>query len=226
MATPLKIVAQQCQDAYEQDFRGSTSFFVLQDFIFNAAATAAAIYQQMYREVYAQKRADGEKDEVVAFSNDFLSAQVLDVKKENGEVYAILKEQVFSFAYDQSQVGVQNVFCIKPAPIYELERSDVDELWQLQYLPKTNRIFWALEENKILIIAKGICNVSQIRVLYVPQINSNNPETLLPDGIVKPVIDATVQAMREQAQKTVKKSLDLNPNISPQTEANLNQAKP
>jgi hypothetical protein len=227
MATKLNIAAQYAMDSFLKTYRVTTDFVDLQDFIFHAAASAAAIYQALYEREYAKQRADGEKDSVVAFSNDFLSSQVLKVENKDGEVFATLKEGIFSFAYDQSQVGCQNVFCFTPKPQYEIERSDVDELWQLQYLPFTNRNFWALDGERILIIQKGICNIKEIKVLYVPQVNADNPETLLPDGIVKAVIDSTVNTIRELGQgKIVKKTNDLNENAVPATEINQPAAKP
>lgn len=225
LATPLKIVAQYAMDLYLQTYRVSTDFVENSDFEFHCAAAAASFYQQLYEKEYARMRQDGQKEEVISFSNDFLSSQVCDVKFEHGKRFATLKEDVFSFAYDQSNVGVQNVFCFNPKPEYELERSDVDELWQLKYLPITSRIFWALNGSEIEIIKKGDCNVQQIKVLYVPEINSNNPEALLPDGIVKPVIDSVVATMRDLGQgKVVKKTMDLNDNKSVETEINKTAA--
>lgn len=224
MATKLNIVAQFAQDAFLQSYRVTTDFFDLDDFIFHCAAAAAAFYQQLYEKEYARMRQDGQKDEVVAFSNDFLSTQVVPVGNKDGRLVAKLTEDVFSFAYDQSNVGVQNVFCVDPAPSYELERSDIDEFWQLEYLPITNKIFWALDGSEIELKKRGNCNVKKIKVWYVPQINSDNPETLLPDGLVKPVIDATVTTMMELGKgKVVKKTLDQNENKLVQTEANVKQ---
>lgn len=222
MATKLNIVAQYAMDSFLQTYRVTTDFFVLEDFIFHSAAAAATVYQQQYERKYNELKADGQKDEVVAFSNDFLSTQILPVEKKDGEIYAKLKEQVFSFTYDQSQTGVQNVFCNKPTPAYELERSDVDELWQLDYLPKTNKIFWLLDGDRIVLKKKGVCNVQELKVLFVPQINSDNPEVLLPDAIVAPVIDIVVKGMMERGQgKIVKKKMDGNENKAFQTEANI-----
>jgi hypothetical protein len=223
MATKLNIAAQYAMDSFLTTYRVTTDFFDIDDFIFHCSAAAAAIYQSLYEREYAKQRQDGEKDSVVAFSNDFLSSQILDVKKEGGEVFAKLKEPVFSFAYDQSNTGFQNVFCVLPKPAYELERSDVDELWQLEYLPKTNRIFWAVDGDKILLISKGQCNVQSIKLLYVPQINANNPENLLPDGIVKAVIESAVLSIKELGKdKVVKKTTDMNENKVVQSEANKN----
>lgn len=212
-------------DQFLQTYRVTTDFFDIDDFVFHCAAAAAAFYQQLYEKEYARMRQDGQSQEVVSFSNDFLSSQICDVKFEDGKRVAKLKEDVFSFAYDQSNVGVQNVFCFNPKPEYELERSDVDELWQLKYLPITSRIFWALNGSDIEIVKKGECNVQQIKVLYVPEINSNNPEALLPDGLVSPVIASVVGTMRDLGQgKIVKKTMDQNDNKSVETEINKSAA--
>lgn len=226
MATKLNIVAQYAMDAYLGQYRVQADFFTINDFIFHCAASAASFYQQLYEREYTKLRADGQKDEVVAFSNDFLNTQILEVKKKDGETFAELKEQVFSFAWDSSNVGVQNVFCSKPAPQYELERSDIDEIWQLKYTPKNNLTFWALDGGRILLINNGTCNVKEIKVLYVPQITADNPEALLPDAIVSPVINTTVAAIRELRNGAiVKKTNDNNENKVLQSELNIQATK-
>ena len=222
MASKLNIVAQYAQDAFLQTYRVTTDFFDINDFIFHCAAAGAAFYQQLYEKEYARMRQDGQSGEVVAFSNDFLSTQIVSVKNTEGRWIAKLTEDVFSFAYDQSNVGVQNVFCVVPGPQYELERSDIDEFWQLKYLPITDRIFWALDGKEIELKIKGECRVKEIKVWYVPQINSDNSEMLLPDGLVKPIIDSVVGTMMQLGQgKIIKKTMDGNENKLPQTEANV-----
>lgn len=227
MATPLNIVASYAQDAFLQNYRVPTDFFDITDWVFHTAAAAAKFYQDLYEKEYARMRVDGQGSEVAAFSNDFLSDQFLKIEKKDGEIFATLTQQVFSFTYDQSNVGVQNVFVNVPRPSYELERSDIDEDWQFQYLPISNKIFWQLDGNLIRIKTTGACNVQEIRVIYVPEINSNNPETQLPDGIVRDVITMAVSTMKELAKGViVKKELDQNENKSLQTESNLSAAKP
>jgi|GEM_PF-3280674 len=226
MAVPLEIVAQQTEDLVLQNYRVPTDFFTLDDYIFNCAATAAKLYQTLYEKEYARMRAAGEDDEVVAFSNDFLSDQFLEVKSSDDGYIAKLKEQVFSFAYDQSNVGIQNVFCSLPKPSFELERGDIDEFWQYDFLPKTNKIFWAIDGGVIRLKPQGICNVKEIRVIYVPEINAKNPKTELPDGIVSDVITGTANMMRSLNQNWVQKTvLDENPNKIVAGETNIAQAR-
>lgn len=226
MATPLNIVAQYAQDAFLQNYRVSTDFATIEDWIFHCSAGAAKFYQTLYEKEYARMRADGQADEVVAFSNDFLSDQFIKVEEKDGEIFARLTQQVFSFAYDQSNVGIQNVFCNVPRPAFELERGDIDEFWQYEYLPNSKKTFWALDGSIIRLKKQGLCNVKELRVIYVPEISINNPEAQLPDGIVSDVIDLAVTSMKNYNQNVIQKQvIDENGNKSFSTEGNLGQAR-
>lgn len=222
MAIKLKYVAQACLDDYYQNYKTPTDFFSLEDFIYRCGAAATDFYNKLYREQYAIMRADGETGEAVGFSDNFLSTQEAAVETKDGESFAKLEKEVMSFVYDQSNVGISNVFRIAPSPVEEIERSDLDEFWQLKYLPTTCRVFWALDGNVLRIYNKTKNNVSKIRVIYVPSINGQDGEVELPDGIVAPVSQAVINYMRNNANKTVKESLDGNPNTTPQTEMNPN----
>lgn len=228
MATPLKIVAQSAEDAFLQNYRVPTDFFNIEDWIFYTAASITKFYQTMYEKEYQRMRVEGTTDEVVSFSNDFLSSQVLKVSTKDGETFAELQEPVFSFVYDQSNSGIQNVFVVEPRPSYELERGNISEFWQYETLPVTSKIFWALDGKKIILKTKGGCNVGQIRVVYVPAMDNNNPnpDAEVPDGIIADVISLTVGTMKQLGQGNVEKqTLDQNANKAFETEANLKQAK-
>lgn len=222
MAIKLKYVAQACLDDYYQNYKTPTDFFDLNDFIYRCGAAATDFYNKLYREQYALMRADGETGEAVSFSDDFLATQELKVETKDGEVFAKLEKQVMSFVYDQSNVGISNVFRLKPSPVEEIERSDIDEFWQLKYLPTTCRIFWALDGEKVRLFNNTKNNVKEIRVLYVPSINGTDGDVELPDGIVQPVTMAVMTNMRNYAGKPIKTSLDNNPNTTLQSEANPN----
>ena len=225
MATPLNIVAQSCEDAFLQNYRVPTDFFNIEDWIFYTAASVSKFYQTLYEKEYQRMRSEG-LDEIVSFSNDFLSSQVLKVLPKEEGLIAELKAPVFSFVYDRNNSGIQNIFVVDPKPSYELERGNIDEFWQYNLLPVTNKIFWALDGNKIILKNRGQCNVGQIRVIYVPAISSDRPDDEVPDGIIGDVINLTVGTMKQLAQGNVEKqTLDQNANKAFETEANLKQAK-
>lgn len=213
-------------DSYYGDYKPSSAFFDLPDFIRYAATSATDFYNKLYQQQYAQMRADGKKDEVIAFSNDFLLDQILRVEFKDGEYFSTLEKPVMSFVYDESNVGVQNVFPLQPRG-YELERSDIDELWQFQYWPVSNRISWALDGKRILYVNRGKCNLEKVKVIYVPSITGDDPEVELPDGIVYSVISQTVGTMRGLLQNNVlKKASDYNENKTIQSEIDKNLITP
>lgn len=220
MAAKLNIVSQYAMDLYYQNYKTPTDFFSLEDFQFHIGAAATSFYDQLYRLEYARMKSEGETGEVVSFSNDFLSSQILKVQKDENEYFSNLIFDVLSFTYDQSNVGIQNVFVTIPRPSYELERSDIDEFWQFAYLPQTNRIFWALDGERIRYRTVGKCNIQEVRVVYVPSIDGTDGEVEMPDGIVDNVINSCLQKMRAMAGRPVKMSLDGNMNETIQTEMN------
>src|SRR5215469_14809994 len=101
MATPLNIVAQSCEDAFLQNYRVPTDFFNIEDWIFYTAASVSKFYQTLYEKEYQRMRSEG-LDEIVSFSNDFLSSQVLKVLPKEEGLIAELKAPVFSFVYDRN----------------------------------------------------------------------------------------------------------------------------
>jgi hypothetical protein len=222
MGQPVNLVAQYSMDAYYQQYRAASEFFDLEDFVFHIGATVADAFQQEYRTQYAELKQE-KSDSVVAFDPSWLNEQILNVENKDGELVAILTNPVLNFAYDQSTVGIQNVFSVKPNPGVELERSTVNETWQYKYLPKTDRIFFRPERDKIKFFKNGNGNVNKIRVLYVPAIGENME---IPDGLVDYSIKTTVIKIRSLGDKNiVKKSLDGNQNKLIETEADKLQVK-
>lgn len=222
MSQPITIVAQGAMDNFYQNYKSGSDFFDIDDFIYYSGATLSDFYRQLYQTKYQENRAD-KKDEVLSFANGLLLNQDLDVKlDENGNYAAKVINPVFTFTYDNNNTGYQEVFPLKPNNT-KLERSSIVQVWQFDYLPATNRIFWYVEHGVIYFFNKGRCNINKVRLYYVPAISSS---MLVPDELTKLVIDTTVKTMRELGDKTVvKKSLDQNINRTLQTEIDLSQLK-
>lgn len=218
MPSILKYVAQNCMDSWYQQFKNDSQFFTLEDFIDNTGNTIAGFYQKYYEQQYKDLRAE-KKDEIVTFDTGMLSEQVLDIVQKDGVYYAEIKQPIMTFMYDQNNTGVQIV--LDAFTNNEIERTTINEKWQLNYLPKTNRIFYYVDTVRINFINKGDCNIKKVKVLYVPQMH---PDAVIADTLADDAVQQTVLQMRQLADRTVvKKTLDNNDNLVLEAEFNKQQ---
>lgn len=211
----LKNISQSGMDLFYKDYKSDFQFFTLDDFIDNTGNTIAGIYQKYYEAQYKELKGE-KKDEVVTFDTGMLSEQILDVKRKDELLYAEITQPIMTFMYDQNATGIQIVQDLNNGE--ELDRTTLTELWQLKYLPKTNRIFFYSDVNKINFVNKGSCNLTKVRVLFVPQMY---PDAIIADTVADDAVQQTVLQMRQlMDDQVVKKTLDNNPNMIPQTELN------
>ncbi len=211
----LKEISQSCMDQFYQEFKSDFQFWDLQDFIDNTGNTISGMYQQYYQAQYKDLRGE-RKDEVVTFDTGMLAEQILEVENNNGVLSAKIVQPVMTFMYDQNFSGVQVV--VDELNKTELERTTFTELWQLKYMPRTNRIFFYGDVNKINFVNKGDCNLKKVRVLYVPQMYA---DAVVADVLADDAVQQTVMQMRQLADKVVvKKTLDNNDNEIMQSEIN------
>lgn len=227
MPQQLKYVAQTAMDQFYQSYKGETDFFDLEDFISMCGNTIAGIYLQFYQQEYGMLRQE-RKDEVISFDAGWLLEQEVEVQKNGIGLYAKLDKPVMTFPYDRSSIGLQNIFIVEPASQDEVERTSLAALWQLKYIPKTNRIFFysdtggnaaCLTISKIGIVNKGNCNIKKIRVLYVPSMTDG--DAIVADGVIGDAITKTVLAMKQMAaENIIDKTADQNDNKIMQTEIN------
>lgn len=218
MAVTLKYIAQSAQDSYYQNYKGNADFFELDDFIFRAGAVITDYYQKMYQAKYGELRQDKRASiDLVGFDSDMLSVQVLEVKKDKDtqEYYSKMEFPVMTFMYDHSNVGYQMLLPISPKNV-NLERTALNELWQVQYLPFTDRIFWLPDNGKITYIKKGFCNIKSVSLYYIPALMNKDGEVIgeaqIADGLVDMAINGTVARMKSIADGTiVKMTNDFNP---------------
>lgn len=221
MSQQLVIIAQWAMDDFYQNYRSYQDFFNLQDFIDRAGAVVGAIYKDEFDRLRAELRQE-RQDEAISFSGDWLSEQVLAVALQDGEMVAELQQKPMSFPFDNQNSGIQDVFAVKPPGVI-LERSNINEIWQYNYLPSTNRIFWRLDRSKLKFFSKGVCPLKEVRVLYAPTVSEDME---VPDGIIHAALTQTVLSMKGKAEGVVvKKALDGNDNKTLQTEVNKSQLK-
>lgn len=201
MPQQLQYVAQLAMDNFYQQYKGENDFWELSDFISMVGNTVAGMYQDIYKQYYALIRQD-KNPEVVCFDSGWLLSQELEVKKDNdGFLTATLTKPVMTFPYDRSSSGLQEIFIIEPFNTCQPERTSISALYQFKYLPKTNRVFFYQDMNKINFWSNIILNVKKIRVLYVPVMN--DPEAPVADGIIADAITKTVSTLKQIAAGNV-----------------------
>lgn len=220
MAQRLDIVAQYAMDLYYGEYKPDVAFFSLEDFIFHCGKEAADYLRQEFQQKYQELRQDKE-DEVIDFSDDWLSNDVLKVERKDGALFATLINPIFSLPYDSQNTGLQDITIVKPVgSCVQLERTTSGAAWRLRYLPVVNdRIFWYLQNaNQIVFYNPGQNNIQEINVEYVPSMGKMSN---IPDGIVDFVITNAVMKMKQILQNNIiKKSLDQNDNKIIQSEIN------
>lgn len=217
MDTPLSLVAQQCMDLFYTDFKSNTDFFDLSDFILYSGNTLTGYYLSEYRQMKAEMRAD-RQEEVVAFSEGVLSEQVLEVKNIDGVLTSELECPVMSFPYDEQSTGIQQVLPTRSRDCQNLERSNINQIWQFKHLPITDRIFWYADGNEIKYFVNAIEPLNKVRVLYVPLVNKNMS---VPSSLIDFVTTNTVMKMKQiAAGVVVRESLSGNQNKTLETEIN------
>lgn len=228
MPQQLKYVGQMAMDQFYQQYKGDEDFWELEDFISMCGNTIASIYLTFYQQEYAMLRADRNTDGI-SFDAGWLLEQEATVEKKGNKLLAILDKPVMTFPYDKSSIGVQNVFISDPETSDELERSSISTLWQLNYIPKTNRIFFYSDVSaakcdvisSLGFVNKGNCNIKKVRVLYVPTMVDENAN--VPDGIIGDAIIKTVLAMRQiETGNVVDQTANQNSNKILQTELDKN----
>ncbi len=222
MGQKIAYIAQLCQDDFEQNYANGVSFFTLQDYVIRAGNVAADFYRQQWKMMYDELRQE-RRDEVVGFDPSVLSEQIVKLKKDGIEYIGDLEKPAMSLPYDKQSSGFSNVFDVKSGK--ELERSNINETWQYQYMPYTCRLFFRIDRNKIKIFTKAAAGVQEVRILYVPSIEMGDAETELPDGMVNYVVITTVTQMRALADRPIKMAVDGNPNIKFETEFNKESVK-
>jgi hypothetical protein len=219
MPEKLKIVAQYAMDEYLGSYADSTSFFTINDFIFHVGASLSAIYLAEYKQQYLELRQE-KTESVVTFAADWLLEQEIEMKRVEDEWVGTLKERPMSFPFDKQVVGIQSV----TSRGKELTRSNATETWMYKYLPVSDEIYYRAQTDKIRAFTNGDCNLNKVKVLYVPSIN--NPESDVPDGVIRQAIDYTVGTMKKmQEGVVVKQTADSNSNQILQTEINSEQLR-
>lgn len=205
-------------DLYFKNYRTPSDFFTEDDFLVHTAGVVGNLYMEGYKKDYAELRQE-RKDEVVSFDPAILNDEFLEVERKDGELFSKLKHGVMSFPFDEQGIGLQDIRAIQPLNGVKIERTSSAAIWQLEYVPNCNIIFWCLQRDKVKYINKSAVNLQKVQIWYVPSIH--DPAFLVPDSIFEFVVTTSAATIKEIVKGTVvKTSNDLNPNQIIQTEIN------
>ena len=223
MARLLPYLAQDIMNLYNQDYKSTTDFFDLDDFISYTGMAYADFLSKEYDAERNRMRQEGEENTVV-FSHDWQQEQIVKVEyNENDGHFAKLLQKPMSFPFDKWDSGIQNVYPIKSQFKNEILRDNINAGWMDAYLPIGCTHFWSLLGDKLLINANGKQPPKELKVIYIPTVSDNLE---IPDSREKMVMDATLQMMNVAAQKIVKETNDQNLNKNFGAEINRELAKP
>jgi hypothetical protein len=218
VSVPIDIAAQHSMDLYLKNYRTPSEFFDIDDFRVHVGGIVGNLYMEGYKKDYAELRQE-RKDEVVSFDPAILNDEVLEVERKDGEMFSKLKRGVMSFPFDEQGVGLQDVRPIQPLNGVKMERTSSAAIWQLEYVPNCNIIFFYLERDKVRYVNKSSVNLQQVKILYVPSIH--DPAFLVPDSIFSFVVTTAAATIKEIVKGTIVKSaIDNNSNAILQTEMN------
>ena len=219
MGVPVKIVASRVEDQYYGTFATNKDFFKKEDFIARVGYVMSNFYFDIYRQQYAELKAE-KTDSIVVFDPLTLNEQELKVEKVGNILFAKFDKPIMSFAYSDSVAGVQAVEVIEPNGVGEVERISPQSKWHLDSVPFMNKVFFSPSKTGITFYKKGNCNVTKVRVYYVPAPVGDDYE--VPDVLVDDIINKTVSAMRELKPTVIKQTNDQNHNMVMESEINKN----
>lgn len=224
MGVPIDIVGQYAMDRYFNQYKASSEFLDIQDFIDGCGYAWGSVVQQMYLALYAELKNE-KTDSLVSFDPLILSEQVLEVKKEGGNMFAKFTDTPMSFGYSDQSVGVQLVTIVEPSNSFgeEVDRYSQQSAWQMKYMPFVNKIFFMPTKDGIKLIKKGFCNVSKVAVSYVPSVLSEGYE--VPDGMVDAIIEECISIIQKAQKPVIKKANDQNQNAVMESEINKESLK-
>lgn len=212
-------LAQDIMDLYYQDFKDDNEqHFDIEFFDRQVDDAYAAILREEYIEQYNMLRNEGRgRIDIVTFDSSWLKSELVDLKKhESGLWFVELSQKVFSFPFDQSNVGIQDVRSGKYDADCNFIRDNPDSAWKNKHLPKTRGLtFWWPEDGKVF-FDNDCCK--QARVLYIP---SGGKDLEMQQGVANQIKEYVLRLMKFAKDGVVTDMTnDSNSNQGAQTETN------
>ncbi len=212
-------------DLFYQDYAPRDKFFDVDDFRFHAATYYSSTLNNLYQVIRRENKAE------TGFSNVELPSQWLIVEdldlqidEELGRAYFIPTYGVFAFDYDAYANGINGVTPISKecaGQKYEMIKIPNNQIWELQYMPQTNKVFYYLSPDNRVYCTK---NVKKVKVWYIPTVVGNDDNCVLSDNIAADVIknvliimvgarDGTIIQQSDDGNKNLDKATQVNPQL-------------
>lgn len=216
---PANILAQDIMDLYYGDYKSDDQFYDIDFFLRQVQYSYDALLKEEYEKQRRELRQDNAMRELlVSFDTTWLSREEHVVKEDRT---IELKASIFSFPFDNSNVGLQDIVPLDNDVI--LARGTESERWETKYFPKdaTTVMWWGYDKNKIEFA--GTSKVGKVHVLYVPAFSGEIEIGMgLSEEIQRRVLNVMLGAKNQTIIDTVN---DGNIAQTKETEINRNQLK-
>lgn len=213
----LAILAQDIMDMYYQDFKeDEENHFDLDFFKRQVLDAHARLLREEYLQAYAILRSNGgHLVEVVCLGENYITKKRFKLEKDDvSGVWKVKLGKVFSFPYDNSSTGIQDVTPIK----YDgcvMVRSKRSKQFMKRFQPETTITRWWPEINEIF-FDKNCC--SEVNVFFIPDsADDSEINPAFADMIKDTVLD---RMFRAKNGNVIDQTNDGNKNAIPQTEIN------
>ncbi len=218
MATLVE-TAQNCMDLYYQQFKSDEDFFELYHFKYLCGVAQAKLLQVEYEKAYARSLQIHGIPEARMNPQWFISENVELKASDIADKEIELKDCPFTFLYDASSTGIENVYPLN-GKCGDFIRMSIDDKWKLKSSPATNIVWWFPFGKKIGFMNLH-CGLKQVKVVYIPSLAKLEDTCGIADGIEADIITWVLNLMAAARNgAVVDMTNDQNPNKVIESEIN------
>lgn len=189
----LSETAQNTMDLYYQQYKSDEDFFQFYHFQYLNSVVYGKILQEEYEKSYKLSLAERGIGEATMNPEWYVPAELDVVPSEEGDREVVLPSCPFTFRFDRSSTGIQNISQLA-GRCGEFIRISAEETWKLKSAPNTDIIWWYPLGNKI-IFPKIHCGLKKVRVLYIPSLKELDDNCAIPDSMAHDIIAGTLNLM-------------------------------
>jgi hypothetical protein len=198
----LKDIAQIVMDLYYQNYKADEEFFKKHHFKYLVTVCYNSFIQDYYDLNYTKNLAENGHAQV-DLSSDWFVEEEAEVKYENGNYTAILKNRPFAFLHDNQYRSISDIVPVDCDCDVRLSRIKAVERWKLSALPATSYTFWYLFAGNRIRFEKVKCGIGKIIVYVLPSLVTTDDKAVIASGLQQKVIEATLNLMFQARQGTV-----------------------
>jgi len=217
----LKVTAQNCMDAFYQQFKSEEDFFELYHFKYLLSVMYFSYLQKEYEQSYKQTFIETGTGMATINPEWYMPQEITITPSDKIAAYVgELQCKPFQFRFDNQSTGIRDIVPIA-GRCKEFIRINFDERYKFELLPPSSEVYWFPLGNQIY-FNHIKCGLSKAIVLIIPDIDPNDENAVIPAAIEADVLSATLNFMLQarQGKQVIDVSQDGNPNMSLQTEIN------